>query len=202
MKFNDNTFLAKQLKAGKESAYEFLMDTYYKPLCAYAYSLTNDVYLSEDIVQNVLVKVWNKKEKINPQLSIKSYLYKSVYNEFIDTTRKTKSISILQKKHIEGLVEVVENESNDIEKLIKILNQEIEKLPIKCKRVFLMNKKEGLTYTEISEYLNISTKTVEGHMTRAMKLLNEKLRGNISTFILSLVFDPFFLKKHQEVYLE
>lgn len=190
MNLNDNKFLAKQLIAGKENAYDFLVDSYYKQLCAYAYSLTNDVYLSEDIVQNVFVRIWSKRHKINPELSIKSYLYKSVYNEFIDVNRKNKAVSYLEKKHIDSLTEVIEEHSNDLEKLIRILNQEIEKLPKKCKKVFLMNKKEGLTHIEIAEYLNISTKTVEGHMTRAMKLLNKKLGSYANSLLL------FFLGQH------
>lgn len=176
VKLNDNKYLAKQLKKGKELAYNFLMDNYYKPLCAYAYSLTNDVYLSEDIVQNVLLKIWTKRKNINPELSIKSYLYKSVYNEFIDLNRKQKKVTILQKVHIENLIEIVEDNPKDLEKFIKILNKEIDKLPQKCRRIFLMNKREGLTYTEISEFLNISIKTVEGHMTRAMKFLSTNLK--------------------------
>lgn len=194
MNLSDNKFLAKQLIAGKESAYDFLADSYYKLLCAYAYSLTNDVYLSEDIVQNVFVRVWSKRHKINPNLSIKSYLYKSVYNEFIDVNRKNKTVSYLEKKHIDSLTDVIEDNSNDIERLIKVLNQEIEKLPNKCKKVFLMNKKEGLTHIEIAEYLNISTKTVEGHMTRAMKLLSKKLGDYANSFILYLMFPPSFNK--------
>lgn len=194
MNLSDNKFLAKQLIAGKESAYDFLVDNYYKLLCAYAYSLTNDIYLSEDIVQNVFVRIWSKRQKINPELSIKSYLYKSVYNEFIDVNRKNKAVSYLEKKHIDSLTDVIEDNSNDIENLIKILNQEIEKLPKKCKKVFLMNKKEGLTHIEIAKYLNISTKTVEGHMTRAMKLLSKKLGDYASSFILYLMFPPLFNK--------
>lgn len=188
MKLNDNKYLAQQLKEGKEVAYDFLMDNYYKSLCGYAYSLTNDIYLSEDIVQNVLLRIWNKRDKINPDLSIKSYLYKSVYNEFIDTNRKEKKVTLLEKCHIESLTEIIEDDSKEIEKFIKILNKEIDKLPKKCRKVFLMNKKEGLTYVEISEFLNISSKTVEGHMTRAMKHLSNKLKGGFDEIILYIAF--------------
>ncbi|MFK7812365.1 MAG: sigma factor-like helix-turn-helix DNA-binding protein, partial [Maribacter sp.] len=69
-----------------------------------------------------------------------------------------------------------------------LLKKEIEKLPKKCKHIFLLNKKEGLTHLEIAEYLGISTKTVEGHITRAFKILSKKLDAKIDT-ILFLLFN-------------
>ena len=68
------------------------------------------------------------------------------------------------------------------------VNDEIEKLPEKCKKVFILNKKEGLTHDEIAEYLQISKKTVEGHITRAFKVLNQKLGKKIKS-ILIILFD-------------
>ena len=102
-------------------------------------------------------------------------MYKSVYNEFIDQYRKNKPVIYLEKKYFEAIDLVVDIEPEELEGLIKLMNAEIENLPSKCREIFLMNKKEGLTHTEISEYLNISIKTVEGHITRAFKILTEKL---------------------------
>ena len=68
------------MKLGNSKAYDFLMDSFYKKLCSYAYTLSHDHFVSEDIVQNVFVEVWSNKKNINPSFSIKSYLYKSVYN--------------------------------------------------------------------------------------------------------------------------
>ena len=83
---------------------------------------------------------------------------------------------------------VAEIEPVELEGLIKLMNAEIDNLPSKCKEIFLMNKKEGLTHTEISEYLNISTKTVEGHITRAFKILTEKLGAKVEA-VFFLLFD-------------
>lgn len=82
---------------------------------------------------------------------------------------------------------LVEIESPDMDRLLKIVNQEIDNLPQKCKQVFILNKKEGLTHIEISEHLGISLKTIEGHMTRAFKIL-EKRVGKKTKTILFLLF--------------
>ena len=78
--------------------------------------------------------------------------------------------------------------AEELDNLITLLNFQIENLPTKCKEIFLMNKKEGLTHTEISEYLNISIKTMEGPITRAFKILTEKL-GTKMEAVLFLLFN-------------
>ena len=169
------------------------MNNYYKNLCGYANLFTKDPSKSEDIVQNVFVKLWIYRNKIDSKIPLKRYLYKSVYNEFIDQYRKNKSIISLEEKHLNAVDIVIENNDVNIEKLMKTVNKEIEKLPKKCKKVFLLNKKDGLTHIEIAEHLEISTKTVEGHITRAFKILNQKLGDNIKSLFI-ILFDFKLLK--------
>ncbi|WP_308991099.1 RNA polymerase sigma-70 factor [Mariniflexile litorale] len=196
MDFNNNLTLATQLKLGNTKAYDFLMETYYKSLCRYAFTLTHDKGKAEDIVQNVFVKVWMNKKNINSHFIIKNYVYKSVYNQFIDQFRKNKPVIYLEKKYLEALDLVVENDYEDLNELTQLVNKEIMNLPPKCREIFILNKKDGLTHIEISEYLNISIKTVEGHMTRAFKVLADKLNPQIDA-ILFLLYD--FKKEMNQV---
>ncbi|WP_251806801.1 sigma-70 family RNA polymerase sigma factor [Arenibacter sp. H213] len=186
--FKDGTHLAQQLKLGNSKAYDFLMDSLYQKLCTYAYSLTKDHGNAEDIVQNVFVEVWINRMNINPDHSIFNYFYRSVYNCFIDQYRKNKPVIYLEKKYLEAIDLVVQDEHENLDELIKLVHLEIDKLPSKCKEIFLLNKRDGLTHTEISEYLNISSKTVEGHMTRAFKKLGEKLGDKVQP-IFFILFD-------------
>lgn len=174
--YTNNEILIKRLKKGDEKAYAFLLDEYYHRLCVYANSLVKDHDKAEDIVQNVFLKTWEQRERLKSDFSIKSFFYKSVYNEFIDQYRKNQSTLALEKKYIEALDTIIEEKDvESIERLIAIVEREIQNLPPKCKEVFMLSKREGLTNIEISEYQNISIKTVEAQITKAFSILRKKL---------------------------
>lgn len=166
------------------------MNTYYKKLCVYALSLTKDGQEAEDIVQNVMVRLWEKRKKINVTTSLNSYLHRSVYNEFIAQYRKSVKVSYLEKKHLEAIDSLVEDDKLDMDNLMALVEKEISQLPNKCREIFLLNKKEGLTHTEIADHLGISIKTIEGHMTRAFHILNEKLGDKIKPILFFLFSMP------------
>ena len=81
-------YLIQSLRQGDEKAYVFLLDSYHHSLCIYAYNLTRDQDRAEDIVQNVFMRTWELHDRLKVDFSIKSFLYRSVYDEFIDQYRK------------------------------------------------------------------------------------------------------------------
>jgi RNA polymerase sigma-70 factor (family 1) len=185
--FTENTQLIHSLKAGEPKAYIFLVNTYHHKLCIYAYSFTKDQDLAEDIVQNVFMRIWTKRKNLKEDFVIISFLYKSVYNEFIDQYRNQKPVFSLEKKYIDALNDIVENEDeNYLDRTIKLVKREIQNLPPKCKEIFLLSKEEGLTNIEIAEYKNISIKSVEAHITKAFSLIRTSLgdKTNIYLFLL------------------
>lgn len=185
--FSNQKKLIKHLKKGNSLAYSYLVGLYYKELCNYATSLSRDDFKSEDIVQNVIVRMWQQREKLNTNILIKNYLYKSVYNEFIDQYRKDLSISVLEKKYIEVLDSFIEvKEENETKRLITLVEKEIEQLPNKCKETFLLSKKNGLTYREIADYQNVSVNTVEKQMVKAFSILRKKLKDKMTSLLFIL----------------
>ncbi len=187
MNYKTNRDLIKSLKNGEEKAYMYLLDKLHRKLYAYAMTLVNDHAIAEDIVQNVFLKTWQHRKKLNIEFSIQSFLYKSVYNEFVNTYKKGKSVMLLQMKYYESLSETIENKDDTIiEKMIDIVSREIEKLPPKCRQIFSMSKKEGLSNIEIAEYLKISPKAVEKQITKAFNILRVSLKDKYEALIFIL----------------
>jgi RNA polymerase sigma-70 factor (ECF subfamily) len=185
----NNTEFISGLKKGESKAYAFMVDTYHNMLCVYAFELTNDHDLAKDIDQNVFINIWRIRIKLKDDFAIKSYLYKSVYNEFLNQKRNRKLVVQLDKKYIDTLSQVVEeNNERSLEELMILIKQEIENLPPKCKRIFLLSKQEGLSNIEIAEYLNVSTKSVEAHITKAFSTLRKTVSGEM-TKVLFLLFE-------------
>ncbi|WP_299557373.1 RNA polymerase sigma-70 factor [Seonamhaeicola sp.] len=184
----NNNQLIFGLKKGDSEAYSQMFDAYHNMLCAYAYELTNDRDLAKDIVQNVFVNIWRIRLKLKDDFAVKSYLYRSVYNEFLNQNRNRMYVVPLDKKYIDSLNSFVEQEDEkSLERLIKLVKGEIENLPPKCKQTFLLSRQDGLSNKEIAEYLNVSVKSVEAHITKAFNRIRESV-GSKMEGILFLLF--------------
>jgi RNA polymerase sigma-70 factor (ECF subfamily) len=158
-----------------KAQFKTIFDTYYNPLCNFCCKYLQDRGDVEDVVQEVLVKLWQNKEKIHLQKDVKFYLFTSVKNKAIELIRSRKRKGeILDTLKPEKNFEEPVGEEVDSTILKEKLYNSIRQLPPKCQEIFVMNKVNGLTYNEISEELNISPKTVDNQMRRAFKLLREK----------------------------
>lgn len=136
-----------------------------------------DVFIAEEIVQDVFLKIWEDPEGLNEIKSINSYLYRSVINASINYLNRQKNIErhhlkIASNYSEESLIEL--DEENE---LIVLINNEIEKLPAQCKKVFKLSRFEHLKYKEIANLLDISERTVENHIANALKILRVELLG-------------------------
>lgn len=145
---------------------------YYKPLCLYAMHYLHDMYLVEDVVQDCFVELWERMNNEKTVSSVKAYLYMMVRNRCLDTLKKDNQIdcNILPS----DLAGIIQDEEAEERSLIEArLWTAIDSLPEKCREVFLLSKRDGLKYKEIAEKLNISIKTAENHVAKAMKVLKE-----------------------------
>nr|WP_299073729.1 RNA polymerase sigma-70 factor [uncultured Allomuricauda sp.] len=189
MNYQKQDVLTNHLKNGDEKAFIYLVDHYGQRLFAYALTLTNDQAMAQDILQNVFLRTWENRKKITIASSLQNYLFRSIYNEFLNQYKKNKSTVALEKKYFETLNKVTESyDENSFVRIIERIGKEIQNLPPKCREVFILSRKDGLTNIEISDYLNISIKTVEAQITKAFSVLRNKLGDKYDT-ILFLVFD-------------
>ncbi len=174
----DNRILIEKLKDNDASAWRQIVYLFSDQLFAYALSLCSDPDLASDIVQHVFITVFETRHNLNPDYSLKSYLYRSIYNKFVDDFRKKKSMSALHEQYYFMLNQFISNTSDEnLSKRLKRMNLMIDKLPTKTKTIFNLSKQSGLSNIEISESLNISIKTVEGHITKAFKMLREGVKN-------------------------
>jgi len=175
--------LFERIKKGDEKAFEILFHKYYRYLCLYSAKIINEDSAAEEIVQDFFVKIWEKREQLNIETSLKNYLFRSVKNLCINYIQHNKT-KIRHAKHV--LSEVENNFSDDdnypeIDLSVKI-EESINSLPEKRKEIFRLSRQEGLKYHEIAQKLNISIKTVETQMSLAIKTLREKLKNYSSFF--------------------
>ena len=182
---NNYELFIKHLKKGDEKAYEYLVDHYYQKLYAYANSLINDPDIAKDIIQNVLIKTWQFRKNLSAEYSIQRFLYKSVYNEFINNYQKNKATTLLHYRYLETLEQIsIQTDQRKMDYFLKVVSIEIQKLPPKCQQIFVLSKQDGLTNNEIAEHLSISVKTVETQISKAYQLLRKKLGKQYEAILL------------------
>lgn len=161
--------------------FEDLFHIYYCPLLAFANKYTNDRQASEDIVQDVFLALWMKRESIDFSIPIKSYLYKAIYNKSISYLNSLQTNLNIDEQNIKlQLQQKIISYDLDESLLLKELSEEIlscvDTLPEQCRKVFLLSRGQGLKNKEIALQLNISEKTVEGHISKALVELRSHLK--------------------------
>lgn len=152
---------------------------YYNPLCNYANKILSNEANAEDVVQEVFIKLWSKNDALKLNESLKSYLFKATQNKAFEFIRGAKVRSNLH----DSLTLDEQQDPNYDELSEKYMRMEqlyssLRHLPPKCREVFALHKFNGLTYAEIAESENISVKTVENHLLKAMKILRSLLNKN------------------------
>ena len=183
-------FLYQEMKRGKEYAFDFFFNYYYPGLCVYAQKMVSiPEQEAKDLVQNVFIKFWNDREKTNILFSIRSYLFVSVKNKCLDLLRKkTKNLKVQEITNEHDATD----ESFDtyvLSELETLFNKSLEKLPQRCREVFELSRFHGLKNREIAAKLNLSEKTVENQVTKALHILKEELKDYLPLLALFEVFN-------------
>ena len=180
-----------------EKSFEQLFRAQYAPLCGYARKYIDDPDQSEEVVQDVFVNLWQKRESIEITSTIESYLFRSVRNTCLNILKHFK----VRDKHKNGITATYDtpgSHADDRVLEIELMNQIedlISGLPPERQKVFKLSRFEDMKYKEIAEELGISVKTVEAQMGKALKYLRENLTAYLPAIIIALIAYMIILLK-------
>lgn len=176
-----------------EQAFEMVFKSHFRALHAYALAIVKDSAEAEEVVQNVFLKLWEKREHLKISTSLKAYLYKAVYHGSINHLKHEK----VRMKHSEHQLYINQQEaaSESVafrkereEELSERFKRALDLLPEKCRMVFYLSRFEELKYQEIAHRLDISVKTVEAHMGKALKTLRTQLAEYMPVLLILLSY--------------
>lgn len=175
------------------AAFDLIYEQYSHKLFSFVFKILKNDTDTEEIVQEVFVKIWESRHKLESSNLLNSYIFTIAYNHSISLIRK----NINSKKYLEHLrySSIIHSSPSQISKLEfdelsdKVENL-IERLPERQKQVFRLNREQGLSYSEIADQLGISKNTVENHMVKALRYLRQNLDNS---YLINILFTLLFL---------
>jgi RNA polymerase sigma-70 factor, ECF subfamily len=183
------TILGSPERIKTRADFEMLFKTHYSALCSYANGFLRDPDSSEEVVQEVMLKIWINREDLIIGTSMKSYLFRAVRNGCMNVMKHLKVREEYRSWRVHAGDDTNRSKEDDMigSELEQKIRDAIDRLPLERKKVFIMSRYDGLTYSQIAEKLGISVKTVENQMGKALKSLREELSDYLPWILLFLV---------------
>ena len=174
--------LMDTIRRGDRDAFEQLFREWYPRLCHFASGFVGSTDISRDVVQEVFIRIWERREEIDIHYSIKAYLYRAVKNQALAHLRSTRDELDLDDiidptDPAEDHYWLDESRLSQDKNVSKLIWREVEALPEQRRTIFVLYRKHGLTYKEIAAVLGITRKTVENQMGRSLHFLRERLQS-------------------------
>lgn len=158
-----------------EKALGMIYDKYIDFLAKELYFFIKNKEEAEDIIQDLFLELWKKKKHIaNINMSLKYYLKKAAFNRAINKVKKQKYFEDLEADDVSKKL-YEEDTGLELKELDERIKSEIDRLPAKCRTIFMLSRYENMSYKEIAEQLDVSVKTVENQISKALKILRKKI---------------------------
>lgn len=177
--YNEEQLIAF-LRSGDHAAFTEIYNRYWEKLADAAFQRLRSREDAEEVVQEVFVSLYIRREEVNPKSTIEAYLKTALKFKVIDAYRAQQ----LHYNHIDNLIQeaslppLLADDQLDIKELKKRVREAADKLPEKCREVFMMSRYEQLSHQEIADRTGITTSTVKKHLHKAMQILREEFKGN------------------------
>ena len=188
---NEAELLALVAK-GEERAFTELFDAYYRQLGEYVYKLTESIEVTEEIVQDVFIKIWLKREALPELDNFSYYLFILSKNQTLNHLRKKANDKVRQLEWLKQFEEeaYMPDDTPVIEEYRSLIDGAIEKLPPQQKKVYKMSREERLKHEEIAKILNISPETVKKHIKLALRFIKNDLSSQNDAVIILVLSTP------------
>jgi RNA polymerase sigma-70 factor, ECF subfamily len=181
-----NFELTERVKQGEQVAFELLFKMHHEQLCNYARVYVKSMDIADEIVQDTFVKIWEIRTTLDPDQSLKAFLFRCVHNNCINYIKKVKVNSKLSETYVNEMKYRMQLLEQDVpesyfdmlaeEELGISIKKAIDELPAQCKEIFLLSRFNEMSYQQIADKLRISVNTVKTQLSRAM----QKLRGGLN----------------------
>jgi RNA polymerase sigma-70 factor (ECF subfamily) len=178
--------LIVRLKGGDQTAFELLFHFYYPGLVIYSTQFLGDRAEAEEVAQDFFVRLWQKHQHLIPAESLKGYLFSSVRNGSLNVLKHKK----IEEKYLKEMLDLSEHhlvydpDLYVVSELQEKIKSSINELPEQCRKIFIMNRIQGMKNEDIALELEISKRTVETQISKSLKVLRIKLKGYISLLFL------------------
>jgi len=174
-----------------DASFEEFFKKHFLSLCAYCqFKFGLDLQMAKEVVHTGFIKLWDARQNLTAGISPKAYLYKIITNNVLDLLKHQK----VRQQYVQFVLQSAPEGSAadgfdqvDVKQLQARIDAAIAELPEQMRRIFEMSRFEGLKYAQIAEHLNISVKTVETQVSRALVKLREKLSAYLSCIVIILI---------------
>lgn len=183
---NDKIKHIQEVKSVDTATFEQLFTDHYDALYRYCQTMVKDQNDIEDIVQSVFMDLWRDRFKLVIHTSIKAYLYKAIYFKCMNKIKHDK-VASKYSNAISISESTAVTDTLIIQEIADKIKETIESLPEQCRRIFSMSRMDGLRYNEIAEKLNLSPKTIENQMGKALKTMRVALSEYIQIIVFTIL---------------
>ncbi|MBN2166045.1 MAG: RNA polymerase sigma-70 factor [Marinilabiliaceae bacterium] len=192
--FMDDLSIIKGLAKGSKKAFEELFKKYYSLLVVFASKFVNDIDTAREIVQDTFVHFYEKRNEIKIHTSLKAHLFQSVKNRALNYIKRD---SIIKNHHLQIESDLkdsilVTDDEIEVSELQQRIYQAVNSLPDRCSEIFKMSRFDGLTNNEIAESLSLSKRTVETQISKALRIIREKLHDYSAIVVVGLFIVAVF----------
>ncbi len=196
------------MNSSKDSIHEnfrIFFDQHYQRLCSYAFSFLKDEESCEDIVQDIFIKIWENRQDLIGSDQLKFYMFSAVRNNCLTKIQKNKKYREIEMDPDMETGEII-NKPDPEEAIAEpgvLIAKALDLLPPKCREIFLLSRISNLSYKQIADNLELSVKTVENQMSKALKILRIFARENKIYFLIAFcVIGVKYFDPHIGVFIE